>query len=234
MERERLGSRLGFILLSAGCAIGLGNVYKFPYMVGQNGGGLFVLIYLAFLALIGIPVMTMEFAVGRAGQKSPARVFNEVEPKGSKWHLHGYVCLIASYVLLMCYTTIAGWLVRFFVDTAKGDFVGLDSTGIADHFSDVVGNTGANIFYTGLVIFFAFLVCFVGLKNGLEKVTKIMMVALLTIMLVLAGNSLFLEGGQEGLKFYLMPSIENMMNAGIGNVLVAAMNQSFFTLSLGM
>ena len=138
MERERLGSRLGFILLSAGCAIGLGNVYKFPYMVGQNGGGLFVLIYLAFLALIGIPVMTMEFAVGRAGQKSPARVFNEIEPKGSKWHLHGYVCLIASYVLLMCYTTIAGWLVRFFVDTAKGDFVGLDSTGIADHFSNVI------------------------------------------------------------------------------------------------
>lgn len=234
MERERLGSRLGFILLSAGCAIGLGNVYKFPYMVGQNGGGLFVLIYLCFLALLGIPVMTMEFAVGRAGQKSPARVFNQIEPKESKWHLHGYVCLIASYVLLMCYTTIAGWLVRFFVDTAKGDFVGLDSTGIANHFSDVVGNTGANIFYTGFVIFLSFLVCFAGLKNGLEKVTKVMMMALFIIMVVLAVNSIFMEGGQEGLKFYLMPSVENMMNAGIGNVLVSAMNQSFFTLSLGM
>ena len=234
MTRERLGSRLGFILLSAGCAIGLGNVYKFPYMVGQNGGGLFVLIYLCFLALIGIPVMTMEFAVGRAGQKSPAHVFNELEPKGSKWHLHGYVCLIASYVLLMCYTTIAGWLVRFFVDTAKGDFVGLDSTGISNHFSNVVGNTGANIFYTGLVVFLAFLVCFAGLKNGLEKVSKVMMTALLIIMIILAVNSIFMEGGQEGLKFYLMPSVENMMNAGIGNVLVSAMNQSFFTLSLGM
>lgn len=234
MERERLGSRLGFILLSAGCAIGLGNVYKFPYMVGQNGGGLFVLIYLCFLALIGIPVMTMEFAVGRAGQKSPARVYQQIEPKGSKWHLHGYACLIAGYLLLMCYTSIAGWLVRFFVDTAKGDFVGLDSTGIADHFADVTSNTGANLFYTGLVIFLAFLVCFSSLKNGLEKVTKVMMSALLIIMLVLAANSIFLEGGQEGLKFYLMPSVENIKNAGLGNVLVSAMNQSFFTLSLGI
>ena len=234
MERERLGSRLGFILLSAGCAIGLGNVYKFPYLVGQNGGGLFVLIYLAFLCLLGIPVMTMEFAVGRAAQKSPAHMFQQVEKKGSKWHLHGYVCLIASYVLLMCYTTIAGWLIRFFVDTAKGDFAGLDSNGIADHFGNVVGNTGANIFYTGLVIFLAFLVCFTGLKQGLEKITKVMMTALIIIMLVLVGNSLFLEGGQEGLAFYLMPNLDNMLEAGISNVIVAAMNQSFFTLSLGM
>lgn len=234
MKRERLGSRLGFILLSAGCAIGLGNVYKFPYMVGQNGGGIFVLIYLLFLVAFGVPIMTMEFAMGRAAQKSPVKLYQEIEPKGSKWHIHGIVSMIGNYLLLMCYTTITGWLVRYFVDTAKGDFVGADTEAVAQHFATTQTDLVQMIIYTGIVILMAAVVCGIGLQNGLEKVTKVMMGALLVIMVALAVHSMTLKGGQEGIKFYLMPSLDNLREVGIGNVLVDAMNQSFFTLSLGI
>ncbi len=234
MKRERLGSRLGFILLSAGCAIGIGNVWKFPYMVGQNGGGLFVLIYLFFLIILGVPVMTMEFSLGRASQKSPARMYQELEPEGSKWHLHGYLAVIGSYLLMMFYTTVCGWMLRYFVDTAKGDFVGLDAASVGTHFNNMLGDAGMQVLYMGIAVVIGFAVCAIGLQNGLEKITKWMMIALLLIMVVLAVNSAFLDGGQEGLAFYLLPSISRMNEVGLANVIVAAMNQAFFTLSLGM
>ena len=234
MKRERLGSRLGFILLSAGCAIGIGNVWKFPYMVGQYGGGIFVLIYLFFLVVMGVPIMTMEFAMGRASRKSPARMYQQLEPQGSKWHAHGYAAVIGNYLLMMFYTTVAGWMIRYFVSTAKGDFVGLDNAGIGDYFNNMLADPGPMAFYMILVVIVGFLVCSFGLQKGLERITKYMMLALLAIMVVLAVNSSFMDGGKEGLEFYLKPSIENLKAAGVGNVIVAAMNQSFFTLSLGM
>ncbi len=234
MKRERLGSRLGFILLSAGCAIGIGNVWKFPYMVGQNGGGLFVLIYLFFLIILGVPVMTMEFSLGRASQKSPARMYQELEPEGTKWHFHGLAAVIGNYILMMFYTTVCGWMLRYFVDMAKGDFVGLDAGGVEQHFNTMLGSAEMQVLYMGIAVLIGFAVCAVGLQNGLEKITKFMMIALLIIMIVLAVNSIFMDGGEEGLAFYLLPSIERIKDVGIANVIVAAMNQAFFTLSLGM
>ncbi len=234
MSRERLGSRLGFILLSAGCAIGIGNVWKFPYMVGQNGGGLFVLIYLFFLIVLGVPVMTMEFSLGRASQKSPAKMYQELEPQGSKWHFHGIAAVIGNYILMMFYTTVCGWMLRYFVDTAKGDFVGLDSSGVGQHFETMLGQAGMQVLFMGISVAIGFIVCSIGLQNGLEKITKIMMIALLVIMIVLAVNSIFMDGGEEGLKFYLLPDVNRIKEIGIANVVVAAMNQAFFTLSLGM
>ena len=234
MEREKLGSRLGFILLSAGCAIGIGNVWKFPWMVGQNGGGMFVLIYLICLIVIGVPVMTMEFALGRAGQKSPAKLYQQLEPKGSKWHIHGYVSVAGNYLLMMFYATVAGWMLKYFVGMAKGDFVGLDNSGIADYFGNMLGDAPTQVIFMAIVVLLGSVVCSFGLQKGLERVTKVMMVALLLIMIILAVNSIFTEGGMEGLKFYLVPDIAKMKKVGIGNVIVAAMNQAFFTLSLGM
>ena len=234
MERERLGSRLGFILLSAGCAIGLGNVYKFPYMVGENGGGIFVLIYLFFLLTMGVPVMTMEFSLGRASRKSVVKMYDEIQPKGSKWNLHGFFAMSANYVLLMFYTVVTGWLIRYFVDTAKGDFVGLDSTRVEAHYNNMLAEPISMAIYMLIVVVLAMIVCSKSLQNGLEKITKYMMLTLLSIMLVLCVNSAFLPGGQEGIKFYLMPSLDNLLTVGVGNVVVAAMNQAFFTLSLGI
>ena len=233
MKREHLGSRLGFILLSAGCAIGLGNVYKFPYVAGQNGGAIFVLIYLACLLLLGLPVMTMEFAMGRAAQKSPVRMYEELKPK-SPWGIHGWACLLGNVVLLMCYSTIAGWLLEYFVTTATGGFIGLDTAGVANVFGSVISNTGNMVFYTITVVVLATVVCSFSLQGGLERITKWMMLALLSIMIVLAVNSCLLPGSTEGLKFYLLPRWERFTEAGIGNVIVAAMNQSFFSLSLGI
>jgi len=234
MSRERLGSRLGFILLSAGCAIGIGNVWKFPYMVGQNGGGLFVLIYLFFLLVMGVPVLTMEFAIGRAAQKSPAKMYQELEPKGTKWHIHGICAVIGNYLLMMFYTTVAGWMLSYFVSMAKGDLAGLDTAGVAAFFNNMKLDTVSMIFYMAIVVGFGFIICSIGLQKGLEKITKVMMIALLVIMVVLAINSFLLDGGEEGLAFYLLPSVERMKEVGIGNVIVGAMNQAFFTLSLGM
>ena len=234
MNREKLSSRLGFILLSAGCAIGIGNVWKFPYVVGENGGGFFVIIYLIFLAILGIPVLTMEFSIGRAAQKSPVKMYRELEPKGSVWHIHGKAAMIGAYMLMMFYTTVAGWMVRYFVSTASGKLSGLDSAGVAENFTSMLSNAPVMVLYLAIVIVAAVLVCSIGLQNGLERVTKVMMLALLAIMVILAINSLFMEGGKAGLAFYLKPNFEEVKNVGIGSIVVNAMNQAFFTLSLGI
>ena len=234
MERERLGSRLGFILLSAGCAIGIGNVWKFPYMVGQYGGGAFVLVYLLCLVALGVPVMTVEFALGRASQKSPVRIYQALEKKGQKWHIHGYFAMVGNYVLMMFYSTVAGWMLQYFVKLATGQFEGLDATGVAAGFGEMLANPVELTIYMGIVVVLGFAICAIGLQNGLERVTKWMMSALLVIMVILAINSIFLDGGLAGLEFYLKPDFNKMAEIGIGTVVVAAMNQAFFTLSLGI
>ena len=234
MERERLGSRLGFLLLSAGCAIGIGNVWKFPYMCGQYGGGAFVLVYIFFLIVLGVPVMTMEFAMGRASRKSPVKLYDELAPKGSKWHIHGYFAMAGNYILMMFYTTVCGWMVQYFVEMAKGSFVGKDATGVADTFSNMLADPVTLTIYMAIVVIIGFAVNSLGLQNGVEKLTKIMMVALMVIMVVLAFNSLFMDGGKEGLEFYLKPDFARMQEIGVGEVVVGAMNQAFFTLSLGI
>ena len=234
MEREHLKSRLGFILLSAGCAIGIGNVWKFPYVAGQNGGGVFVLFYLLCLVLLGIPVMTMEFAMGRAAQKSPVRLYQRLEPKGSRWHLHGYAAMAGNYLLMMFYTTVAGWMLRYFVLSAAGAFQGLDAAGVGAVFGGVLSSAGGNVGAMLVVVALGFAVCALGLQNGLERVTKGMMTALLLIMVALAVHSLFLPGAQQGVAFYLLPDWQRARQAGMGKVVLAAMNQAFFTLSLGI
>ena len=233
MQREHLGSRLGFIPLSAGCAIGVGNVWKFPWMAGQYGGGIFVLVYLLFLLILGVPTLTMEFAMGRAAQKSPLKMYGQLKP-GSKWGWHGYVCLLGNIILMMFYTTVAGWMLQYFVDTARGAFVGLDAASIENAFSTMLANPGKMTVYMGIIVVSGFGIISLGVQKGLERVTKWMMMALILLMWVLSAHSLFLEGGSEGLKFYLVPSLERMQEAGIFNVIVGAMNQSFFTLSLGI
>ncbi len=234
MERERLGSRLGFILLSAGCAIGIGNVWKFPYITGQYGGGIFVLIYLFFLIVMGVPVMTMEFSLGRASQKSPAKLYHVLAPEKKGWRAHGYAAVIGNYILMMFYTTVCGWMLRYFVDTASGKFVGLDTNGVKEHFGSMMSDPVSMVIYLAIVVVLGFVVCSFSLQGGLERITKYMMLALIAIMVVLAVNSMFMDGGSEGLKFYLLPDIDKLMAAGVGNVIVAAMNQAFFTLSLGI
>ena len=232
--RERLGSRLGFILLSAGCAIGVGNVWKFPYMTGQYGGGAFVVVYLLCLILLGVPVMTMEFAMGRASQKSPVKLYEELEPKGSKWHIHGKFAMAANYILMFFYTVVTGWMVRYFVDTATGKFEGASVEEVGNMFGAMLSEPGALIIYMAIVVVLGILVCSMGVQKGVEKISKVMMVALLLIMVILAVNSVFLPGAAEGVKFYLIPDVKRMMDIGIGEVVVGAMNQSFFTLSLGI
>lgn len=234
MEREHLGSRLGFILLSAGCAIGIGNVWKFPYITGMNGGGTFVLIYLFFLALLGIPVMTMEFAMGRAAQRSPAKLYQQLDGEKSKWRWHGIVQLCGQILLMMFYTNVSGWMLRYFVDFANGSLMGLDPAGVESHFAGMLSDLPTSTIYMGVVVVTGFLVNSFGVQKGLERVSKWMMLALLGIMVVLAVNSIFTKGGQDGLAFYLLPDMDRLMEAGIGNAVVAAMNQSFFTLSLGI
>ncbi len=234
MQREKLGSRLGFILLSAGCAIGIGNVWKFPYIAGQYGGGLFVLIYLAFLLFMGVPALTVEFSLGRAAQKSPVKLYDALEKPGQKWHWHGYVAMAGNYLLMMFYTIVAGWMLQYFVLTAQGAFSGLDVQAIGNVFNGVCANPISLICYTAIVIIIGFVVCSIGVQNGLEKITKWMMLALLGIMIVLAVNSIFLPGGKEGLAFYLLPDVSKIQEHGLINVIVAAMNQAFFTLSIGM
>ena len=234
MAREKLKSRLGFILLSAGCAIGIGNVWKFPYMAGQYGGGIFVILYLLFLAILGIPVMVMEFSMGRAAQKSPVKFYQELEPKGTKWHIHGYLAMAGNYILMMFYTTVAAWMLQYFVDTARGLHEGASVQQISEIFKNMQLDYVTQIIYMGVVVISGFFICSFSLQKGLEKVTKVMMIALLAIMVILAINSIFLEGGSEGLKFYLVPSIEKIKEVGFGNVIVGAMNQAFFTLSLGI
>lgn len=234
MEREKLGSRLGFILLSAGCAIGIGNVWKFPWMVGQYGGAAFVVLYLFFLLIMGVPVLTIEFAMGRAAQRSPVKLYQQLEPEGSKWHYHGIVCMLGNYLLMMFYTSVSGWILNYFVSTAKGEFDGLDGTGIANKFDEMLGNFPEMTIYMIIIVVLGFVICSFKLQKGVERVTKVMMIALLGLMIVLAINSCFLDSGEEGLEFYLKPSFETMKAVGIAKVIVAAMNQAFFTLSLGI
>ena len=233
MQREHLGSRLGFLLLSAGCAIGIGNVWKFPWMTGQYGGGAFVLIYLLFLLALGVPVLTMEFAMGRAAQKSPLKMYQELKP-GSKWGWHGYVCLLGNIVLMMFYTTVAGWMLQYFVDTAAGLFLGLDTAGIEAKFGEMLASPGKMALYMGIVVVIGFSVISLGVQKGLERVTKWMMMALIVLIWVLAFHSMTLAGGSAGLRFYLIPDFRRMAEIGVGNVIVGAMNQAFFTLSLGI
>ena len=234
MEREKLGSRLGFILISAGCAIGIGNVWKFPYLAGQNGGGAFVLVYLFFLIVLGLPVMTMEFATGRGSQKSPVRIFRQLRPDKPVWHIHGYASMIANYILMMFYTSVAGWMLQYFVKEARGAFVGMSAEEVGGVFGDMLAAPVTSVIAMAIVVVFGFLVCSIGLQSGLERVTKVMMILLLVIMVILAGHSIFLKDGAEGLAFYLKPDFGRMKEAGIVNVITAAMNQAFFTLSLGI
>ena len=234
MEREKLKSRLGFILLSAGCAIGIGNVWKFPYMAGQGGGGAFVLFYLLFLVILGLPIMTMEFSVGRASHKSPVRAYQALEKPGQKWHIHGYFTLIGCYLLMMFYTTVSGWMLHYFYMTAAGKLVGLDADQVAGKFTEMLASPLTMGFWMVVVVAIGIFVCARGLQNGLEKVTKVMMIALLVIMVVLAVNSMFMPGAKEGLIFFLVPDFERMKEVGIVNTLVGAMNQAFFSLSVGM
>lgn len=234
MEREKLSSRMGFILLSAGCAIGIGNVWRFPYVAGLYGGGAFVLFYLFFLVVMGVPVMTMEFAVGRASRKSIIKSFTKLEKPGQKWHLHGYLGMAGNYLLMMFYTTVAGWMLYYFYQMLTGRFAGKDARQVEGMFGEMLGSPGIMTFAMVIVVTAGILVCSLGLQKGVERITKIMMTALLVIMVVLAVNSVSMQGGMEGLKFYLLPDFGRMAQVGVLETIVAAMNQAFFTLSLGI
>lgn len=233
-QRERLRSRLGFILLSAGCAIGIGNVWKFPYITGLYGGGAFVLLYILFLVIMGVPMLTIEFAIGRASRKSPLLACRVLEKPGQKWHLQGYLAMAGNYLLMMFYTTVSGWMLHYFVLTARGGFAGADKTQVEESFQQMLGDPLVMTFWTVLVVILGFLICSRGVQKGVERVTKVMMLALLGLIVVLAIHSLTLKGGMEGLKFYLLPDFGRMKETGIGTTVVAAMNQAFFTLSLGI
>ncbi len=234
MEREKFGSRMGFILLSAGCAIGIGNVWRFPYIAGMYGGGMFVLFYLFFLIAMGVPVMTMEFAVGRASRKSVIKSFTELEKTGHKWHLHGYLGMAGNYILMMFYTTVAGWMLYYFYQMLTGKFSGKDTSQVADMFQGMLANPKVLTTVMVIIVVSGILVCSLGLQKGVEKITKIMMTLLLLIMVVLAVRGMTLPGGTEGLKFYLLPDVQRMQDVGIFETVTAAMNQAFFTLSLGI
>lgn len=234
MNRESFQSRLGFILVSAGCAIGIGNVWKFPYVAGANGGGVFVLFYLLFLLIMGVPVLSMELAVGRASRKSAVQGYQALEPKGSKWHIHGWFCIIGCYLLMMYYTTVAGWMLGYFIKFLTGSFEGMTTETVDGVFSSMLGNAGEMTTWMAIIVLAGFLVVSFGLKNGLERISKYMMLGLLGLIVVLAVNSATLEGGMEGVKFYLLPDFTRAAEVGIGKVITAAMNQSFFTLSLGI
>ena len=234
MKRESFKSRLGFILISAGCAVGIGNVWKFPYVTGQNGGGIFVLFYLLFLIAVGVPVLTMEFAVGRASQKSVVGCYQELEKKGSKWHLHGYVALFGNYMLMMFYTTVSGWMLSYFYRFLRNDFKGLGPEAVAGEFSGMLADPYGMAFWMAVIVIGGFLICSFGLQAGVEKISKPMMIGLLLLIVVLAFHSIALDGGMEGLKFYLVPDWGKVEKSGLVNVIIAAMNQAFFTLSLGI
>lgn len=233
-NRERFSSRLGFILISAGCAVGLGNVWRFPYITGQYGGAAFVLVYLIFLVLLGLPIMVMEFSVGRASQKSAARSFHVLEPAGTKWHLQGYACMAGNYLLMMFYTTVGGWMAAYIFKTLTGEFKGLDSDGVAAVFNDMLARPGYMTFWMVLVVLLSFFICSLGLQKGVERITKAMMSCLFLILLILCIRSVTLPGASEGLRFYLIPNFTRFTENGVGNTIFAAMGQAFFTLSLGI
>ena len=234
MKRETFGSRLGFILVSAGCAVGIGNVWKFPYMCGQFGGAAFILIYLVFLLIMGIPVMVCEFGVGRASRHSVAAAYETLEPQGTKWHITKWIGIIGCYFLMMFYTTVGGWMLYYCVRSFSGDFVGADMETVSAGFSDMLGNMPLMTFWTILICIIGFGVCAFGIQKGIEKVSKFMMTALLLIMIVLAIHSVMMKGAGAGIRFYLIPDFKQMAEIGIGNVIFGAMSQAFFTLSIGI
>lgn len=235
MERESFKSRTGFLLVSAGCAIGIGNVWRFPYVVGQNGGGLFVLFYLIFLVLMGIPVLTMELAVGRASGKSAVLSYKTLEKPKSKWHIHGWFCMLGCYMLMMYYTTVSGWMTSYFYKFATGEFkTGMDSKSVSNVFNNLTSSPIEMLIWIFIITALGFFVCSKGVQKGLEKVSKFMMVALLVLIVVLAIHSVTLSGAKEGLSFYLIPDLERVSKIGLGNVITSAMSQAFFTLSLGI
>lgn len=235
MERESFKSRLGFLLVSAGCAIGIGNVWRFPFIVGQNGGGIFVLIYLIMLVIMGLPVLTMELAVGRASRKSAVLAYKSLEKKGSKWHIHGWFAILGCYVLMMYYTNVSGWMLNYFFKFATGTFKsGMNAEVSGKVFSDMLANPKEMGFFMAVTVIAGVLICSFGVQKGLERVSKVMMSELFVLILILAIHSFTLSGAKEGLSFYLVPNIENVKSVGLNNVIVAAMNQSFFTLSLGI
>ena len=233
-KRERFSSRLGFILISAGCAIGLGNVWRFPYITGKYGGAAFVLIYLIFLIILGMPIMAMEFAVGRASRKSAARSFHVLEPKGTKWHIEGYLAMLGNYLLMMFYTTVGGWMISYIFKIASGSFQGLAPDQVGGVFNDMLASPGSMTFWMVVAVLLAFGICSMGLQNGVERITKIMMSFLLIILIVLCIRSVTLPGASAGLQFYLIPDFGKIVRNGLGEVIFAAMGQAFFTLSLGI
>ena len=233
-KRERFSSRLGFILISAGCAIGLGNVWRFPYITGKYGGAAFVLIYLIFLIILGMPIMAMEFAVGRASRKSAARSFHVLEPKGTKWHIDGYLAMLGNYLLMMFYTTVGGWMISYIFKIASGSFQGLAPDQVGGVFNDMLASPGSMTFWMVVAVLLAFGICSMGLQNGVERITKIMMSFLLIILIVLCIRSVTLPGASAGLQFYLIPDFGKIVKNGLGEVIFAAMGQAFFTLSLGI
>ena len=235
MNRESFKSRLGFLLVSAGCAIGIGNVWRFPYVAGENGGGLFVLLYLVFLILMGLPVLTMELAVGRASRRSAVQAYQALEKPGSKWHIHGWFAILGCYLLMMYYTTVSGWMISYCVKFVTGTFrSGMSTEDTGAVFSSLLSSPLQMGFFMILTVVTGFLICSKGLQDGLEKISKIMMIALLFLIIILASHSLTLSGASDGLSFYLIPSFSTAQNVGLGNVISAAMNQAFFTLSLGV
>ena len=233
-KREKFSSRLGFILISAGCAIGLGNVWRFPYITGKYGGAAFVLIYLVFLVILGMPIMAMEFAVGRASRKSAARSFHVLEPKGTKWHIEGYIAMAGNYLLMMFYTTVGGWMISYIFKIASGSFHGLKPDEVGDVFNGMLASPGSMTFWMIVAVLLAFGICSMGLQNGVERITKVMMSFLLVILVVLCIRSVTLPGAGAGLRFYLIPDFSRIVENGIGEVIFAAMGQAFFTLSLGI
>lgn len=233
-ERDGFKSRMGFLLVSAGCAIGIGNVWKFPYIAGQYGGAVFVLFYLAFLVLMGIPVMTMELAVGRGSRQSAVLGYKKLEPQGSLWHIHGWFCVLGCYLLMMYYTTVSGWMLAYFWKFINGTFSGASKEAVGAVFGSLLGSPLEMGIFMAMTVFLGFAVCGFGVQRGVEQVTKVMMMGLLGLIVLLAGNSLMLDGGAPGLAFYLLPDWGRAVEAGLGNVAAAAMNQAFFTLSLGI
>lgn len=234
MQREQLKSRLGFILLSAGCAIGIGNVWKFPYMVGKHGGALFVMFYFIFLAIFALPIMTMEFAVGRASKLSPSQSFKKLEPAGTCWHIHGYVCWAASALLMAFYVPVTGWMLHYCYLTATGKLAGASAEAIGKGFGTLLGSPDIMLFWSLIVTALGCMVCAKGLNDGLEDITKKLMLVLLFLMFVLAGHGLTMAGAGAGLSFYMVPNLERLLEIGVVKTLVGAMNQAFFTLSLGI
>lgn len=235
MERENFKSKLGFILVSAGCAIGIGNVWRFPFVTGQNGGGIFVLLYLLFLVIMGIPVLTMELAIGRASKKSAVLAYKTLEKPKSKWHIHGWFCILGCYLLMMYYTPVSGWMLSYFFKFATGTFEsGMSSEDVSNVFSNLMSNPNEMIIWMAIMAIAGFFVCSKGIQNGIEKVSKVMMILLLTLIIILAVNSLALKGAAEGIKFYLVPDMEKVKSIGIGHIITSAMSQAFFTLSLGI